>query len=237
MHVITSVNQKLYRGMIGSLLYLTASRPDILFSVCLCARFQSNPKESHLTAVKRMFRYLIGTKNLGLWYPKGQNLTLLGFCDADFAGCRIERKSTSGSCIFLGGCLISWTSTKQNSIALSTAEAEYVASGTCVAQILWIKNQLEDYGMSLKNIPVMCDNTSAINLAKNPIVHSCTKHIEIRHHFIRDHISTGDIELKFIETSRQTADIFTKLLGTECFHSLVRELGMIRAIDIDTNQG
>ena len=125
----TSVDQKQYRGMIGSLLYLTASRPDILFSVCLCARFQSNPKESLLTAVKRIFRYLIGTENLGLWYPKCQELTLLGFCDADFVGCRVERKSTSGSCLFLGGCLISWNSKKQNSIALSTAEAEYIASG------------------------------------------------------------------------------------------------------------
>ena len=161
--------------MIGSLLYLTVSRPDILFSVCLCARSQSNPKESHLTAIKRIFRYLIGAENLGLWYPMGQELTLLGFCDADFAGCRVERKSTSGSCIFLGGCLISWNSKKQNSIALSIAEAEYVASAMCVAQILWIKNQLEDYGISFQKIPVMCDNTSAINLAKNPIVHSHTK--------------------------------------------------------------
>ena len=231
-----SVNQKQYRGMIGSLLYLTASRPDILFCVCLCARFQSNPKESHLTAVKRIFRYLIGTENIGLWYPKGQELNVVGYCDADFAGCRVERKSTSGSCIFLGGCLISWNSKKQNSIALSTAEAEYVASGTCIAQILWIKSQLEDYGISLAKIPVMCDNTSAINIAKNLIVHSRTKHIEIRHHFIRDHITKGDIEIKFIETSRQLADIFTKPLGTDQFHTLVRELGMIRASDISVDQ-
>ena len=228
-----SVDQKLYRGMIGSLLYLTASRPDILFCVCLCARFQSNPKESHLTAVKRIFRYLIGTENLGLWYPKGQEFSVVGYCDADFAGCRVERKSTSGSCIFLGGCLISWNSKKQNSIALSTAEAEYVASGSCTAQILWVQSQLADYGISIQKIPIMCDNSSAINLAKNPIVHSRTKHIEIRHHFIRDHISKGDIELKFIDTSRQLADIFTKPLGTERFNSLVRELGMIRATDID----
>ena len=227
-----SVDQKLYRGMIGSLLYLTASRPDILFCVCLCARFQSNPKESHLTAVKRIFRYLIGTENLGLWYPKGQEFSVVGYCDADFAGCRVERKSTSGSCIFLGGCLISWNSKKQNSIALSTAEAEYVASGSCTAQILWVQSQLADYGIRIQKIPIMCDNTSAINLAKNPIVHSRTKHIEIRHHFIRDHISKGDIELKFIDTSRQLADIFTKPLGTERFNSLVRELGMIRATDV-----
>ena len=222
--------------MIGSLLYLTASRPDILFCVCLCASFQSNPKESHLTAVKRIFRYLIGTENIGLWYPKGQELNVVGYCDANFAGCRVERKSTSGSCIFLGGCLISWNSKKQNSIALSTTEAEYVASGTCIAQILWIKSQLEDYGISLAKIPVMCDNTSAINIAKNPIVHSHTKHIEIRHHFIRDHITKGDIEIKFIETSRQLADIFTKPLGTDQFHILVRELGMIRASDISIDQ-
>ena len=104
------VDQKQYRGMIGSLLYLIASRPDILFCVCLCARFQSNPKESHLTAVKRIFRYLIGTKNLGLWYPKGQELSVIGYCDADFACCRVERKITSRLCILLGGCLISWNS-------------------------------------------------------------------------------------------------------------------------------
>ena len=127
-----SVDQKQYRGMIGSLLYLTASRPDILFIVCLCARFESNPKESHLSTVKRIFCYLIGTEDLGLWYPKGPDLKLLGYCDADFAGCRVERKSTSGSCLFVGGYLISWNSKKQNSIALSTAAAEYIASGFCV---------------------------------------------------------------------------------------------------------
>ena len=124
---------------------------------------------------------------------------MLGYCDVNFAGCRVERKSTSGSCIFLGGCVISWNSKKQTSIALSTAEAEYVASGTCVAQILWIKNQLEDYGITLEKILVMCDNMSAINLANNPILHSRTKHIEIRYHFIRDHVSKGDIELKLLK--------------------------------------
>ncbi|XP_078430676.1 secreted RxLR effector protein 161-like [Wolffia australiana] len=227
-----SVDQSMYRGMIGSLLYLTASRPDILFSVCLCARFQSNPKESHLKAVKKIFRYIIGTTCLGLWYPRGHDMSPMGYCHADFAGCKIERKSTSGACIFIGGSLVSWSSKKQNSIALSTAEAEYVSSGACVAQILWIKNQLEDYGIKTSKIPVLCDNTSAINIAKNPIVHSRTKHIEVKHHFIRDHISKGDIELKFIETSRQIADIFTKSLSGERFNTLVRELGMIKYSDI-----
>jgi len=119
----TKVDQKLYRGMIGSLLYLTASRPDILFSVCLCARFQSDPRESHLTAVKIIFRYLKGTTNLGLLYRKSLDYKLVGFWDADFAGDRIERKSTSGNCQFLGENLISWTSKRQATIVMSTTEA------------------------------------------------------------------------------------------------------------------
>ncbi|PNX95521.1 reverse transcriptase (RNA-dependent DNA polymerase) [Trifolium pratense] len=130
------VDQKLYRGMIGSLLYLTASRPDILFSVCLCARFQSDPRESHLTALKRIFRYLKGTTNLGLFYKKTNDYKLIGFCDADFAGDKIERKSTSGNCQFVGENLISWASKRQTTIALSTVEAEYISAAKCCTQLL-----------------------------------------------------------------------------------------------------
>ena len=148
------VCEKLYRGMIGSLLYLTASRPDIMFSVCLCARFQSCPKESHLSAVKRIFKYLAGTIEIGLWYPKFTTFDLVGYSDADFAGCKVDRKSTSGTCHFLGNSLISWHSKKQNSVALSTAEAEYVAAGSCCAQVLWMKQTLQDYGLKYDNIPI-----------------------------------------------------------------------------------
>ncbi|KAL6318562.1 hypothetical protein AAG906_000640 [Vitis piasezkii] len=129
-----SIDSTMYRGMIGSLLYLTASRPDIMYSVCLCARFQSCPKESHLSVVKRILRYLKGTMNIGLWYPKGDNFELIGFSDADFVGCRVERKSTSGTCHFLGHSLVSWHSKKQNSVALST-EAEYIAFGQFLGPI------------------------------------------------------------------------------------------------------
>jgi hypothetical protein len=117
-----SVDQKVYRSMIGSLLYLCASRPDIMLSVCMCARFQSDPKESHLTAVKRILRYLAYTPKFGLWYPRGSTFDLIGYSDADWAGCKINRKSTSGTCQFLGRSLVSWASKKQNSVALSTAE-------------------------------------------------------------------------------------------------------------------
>ena len=119
-----------YRGMIGLLLYLTGSRPDIMFSTCLCARFQANPKESHLIAMKRIFRYLKGTPNLGIWYPKGTGFDLVGYTDSDFAGCRIDRKSTSRSCQFLGRRSVSWYSKKQHSVSTSTAEAEYIAAGS-----------------------------------------------------------------------------------------------------------
>ena len=216
-----------YRGMIGSLLYLTASRPDIMFSVCMCARYQANPKESHLTAVKRIMRYLVGTQNVGLWYPKGTTCSLIGYSDSDFAGCKLDRKSTSGTCHLLGSALVSWHSKKQVSVALSTAEAEYVAAGSCCAQILWMKQQLLDYGVALDCIPIRCDNTSAINLTKNPIQHSRTKHIEIRHHFIRDHVQKGDCMLEFVESSKQLADIFTKPLQKENFFFIRRELGII----------
>jgi hypothetical protein len=139
----------------------------------------------------------------------------------------MNRKSTSGTCHFLGNSLISWHSKKQVSVALSTAEAEYVAAGSCCAQMFWLKQQIEDYGIQLHQIPLKCDNTSAINLTKNPIMHSRTKHIEIRHYFIRDHVQKGDCVLEFIDTSKQLADIFTKPLSKESFYFIRRELGII----------
>jgi hypothetical protein len=117
--------------MIGSLLYLIASRPDIMFSVCMCARFQANPKEAHLVSVKRILRYLKHTPSIGLWYSKGASFQLIGYSDLDYAGCKIDRKSTSGECHMLGRSLVSWTSKKQNSVALSTTEAEYITVGAC----------------------------------------------------------------------------------------------------------
>ena len=222
----TKVDQKLYRGMIGSLLYLTASRPDILFSVCLCARFQSDPRESHLTAVKRIFRYLKGTTNLGLLYKKSQDYKLVGFCDADYAGDRIERKSTSGNCQFLGENLISWASKRQSTIALSTAEAEYISAASCCTQLLWMKHQLEDYQILESSIPVFCDNTAAICLSKNPILHSRAKHIEIKHHFLRDYVQKGVLDIQFIDTDHQWADIFTKPLTEERFNFIKKNLNM-----------
>jgi hypothetical protein len=156
------VDQKVYRSMIGSLLYLCASRPDIMLYVCMCARFQADPKEVHFRAVKRIMRYLVYTPKFGLWYPKRSTFDLIGYSDADWAGCKIDRKSTSGTCQFLGRSLVSWASKKQNSVALSTTEAEYIAAGHCCAQLLWMRRTLRDYGYKLSKVPLLCDNESAI---------------------------------------------------------------------------
>ncbi|GJX44546.1 retrovirus-related pol polyprotein from transposon TNT 1-94 [Tanacetum coccineum] len=144
-----SVDSTKYRGMIGSLLYLTASRPDIMFSVYLCARFQEAPKTSHLEAVKRIFRYIKGTTHLGLWYPKGTGIETVVYADSDHAGDYVDRKSTSGICTFVGCCLTSWFSKKQTALAISTTEAEYVSAGKACQQALWMKQALIDYDVEL----------------------------------------------------------------------------------------
>jgi hypothetical protein len=150
--------------MIGSLLYLTASRPDIMFSVCICARFQANPKESQLSTLKRILRYLKYTPSVGLWYPHGACFELLGYSDSYFARCRVDRKSTSSGCHLLGRSLVAWSSKKQNSVAISTTEAEYISAGACCAQILYMKQSLLDYGVVLDRVPLLCDNESAVKL-------------------------------------------------------------------------
>ncbi|KAJ9544079.1 hypothetical protein OSB04_023786 [Centaurea solstitialis] len=165
----TSVDSKLYRDMIGSLMYLTTSRPNIMFSTCICARYQSDPKESHMHAVKRILRYLKKTPSLGLWYPLHSGFDLLAYTDSNYGGCQVDRKSTSGSCHFLGGKLVSWSSKKHNCVSTSTAEAESVTAASCCSQALWMQTQLRDYGYTFDKIPILCDNKSAIAISENPI--------------------------------------------------------------------
>ncbi|XP_062171037.1 secreted RxLR effector protein 161-like [Alnus glutinosa] len=160
----------LYRSMIGSLLYLMECRPDIAFSVGVCARFQPNPKESHLTIVKRIIRYVNATVNYGICFSRETNIVLAGYSDANWAG--NDRKSTSGGCFYMGTNLVAWMSRKQALISLSTAEAEYIAAGSCCTQLLWMKKLLCDYGSTQDTMVIHCDNTSAINISKNLVQHS-----------------------------------------------------------------
>nr|GEV89179.1 copia protein [Tanacetum cinerariifolium] len=181
-----SVDSTKYRDMICSLLYLTASRPDIKFSVCLCARFQEAAKISHLEAVKRIIQYIKGTTHLGFWYPKGTDIETVVYADSDHARDYVNRKSTSGICTFVGCCLTSWFSKKQTALAISTTE--YVSTEKACQQALWMKQALIDYDVRLDDVPIMCDNKGAIDLIKNSVQHSRTKHIKICHHFLRDNI-------------------------------------------------
>ncbi|GJT70974.1 putative ribonuclease H-like domain-containing protein [Tanacetum coccineum] len=180
------VDVHLYKSMIGSLMYLTTSRMDITFVVCACARFQVTPKTSHLHAVKRIFRYLKGQPKLGLWYPIDSPFDLEAFSNSDYAGASLDRKSTTGGCQFLGKRLISWQCKRKTIIANSTTEAEYVAAVIYYRQVLWIQNQMLDYWFNFMNTKIYIDNESTIYSVKNTVFHTKTKHIEIRHHFIRD---------------------------------------------------
>ncbi|GJX07903.1 retrovirus-related pol polyprotein from transposon TNT 1-94, partial [Tanacetum coccineum] len=207
-----SVDDTKYHGMIGSLLYLTASRPDIMFSVCLCARFQEVPKTSHLEAVKRIFRYIKGTTHLGLWYPKGTGIETIVYADSDHARDYVDRKGTSDVCTFMGCCLTSWFFKKQTALAISTIKAEYVSAGKACQQTLWMKQALVDYNIKLDDIPILCDNKGAIDLSINPVLHSRTKYIEIRHHFLRDNVQKGNISIEKVSSKDNIADILTKPL-------------------------
>ncbi|WVZ75682.1 hypothetical protein U9M48_023717, partial [Paspalum notatum var. saurae] len=202
-----AVDQKEFRGMIDSLLYLTATRPDIQFVVCLCARYQASPRSSHRQAVKRIFRYLKFTPKLGLWYSLGSSLSLRRFLDADMLAARLIARTF----------LVSWSSRKQASVSLSTTEAEYIAAASCCSQLLWMKAILSDFGLRFGRIPLLVDSTSAISIAKNPVLHSRTKHIDMRFHFLRDHYEKGDIDLVHVVTQSQLSDIFTKPLEFSAF--------------------
>ena len=148
------------------------------------------------------------------------------------AGDKVDRKSTSGTCHFLGRSLVCWSSKKQNCVSLSTAESEYIAAGSCYAQLLWMKQTLKDYGVHLKHVPLYCDNECAIKIADNPVQHSKTKHIEIRHHFLRDHVMKEDIDIIHVNTKEQLADIFTKPLDEKRFCKLRCELNILESSNV-----
>ncbi|KAL5726897.1 hypothetical protein ACHQM5_000142 [Ranunculus cassubicifolius] len=210
---------KVYRSLVGSLLYLTNTRPDIEYSVSLLSRFMQEPSNLHFAAAKRILRYLQGTKNYSLKYAKEEDNKLAGFTDSDWAGSIDDRKSTSGYVFCLGSKVISWSSKKQQTIALSSAEAEYIAATEATCEATWLRRILADLQQK-EEAPttIYCDNKSAIAMTKNPVFHSRSKHIEIKHHFIRDHVSKGEIQLEYVNTNDQLADIFTKTITTDKFN-------------------
>ncbi|GJR97242.1 hypothetical protein Tco_0269416 [Tanacetum coccineum] len=199
---------------------------DLISIVCACSRFQVTPKTSHLSAVKRIFRYLKGKPKLGLWYPRESSFDLESYSDSDYAGANLDRKSTTGGCQFLGRRLITWQCKKQTIVATSTTEAEYVAAASCCGQVLWIQNQMLDYGFNFMNTKIYIDNESTICIVKNPVYHSKTKHIAIRHHFIRDAYEKKLIQVLKIHTNDNVADLLTKAFDSK--NSLVKHFEDMR---------
>ncbi|GJX89763.1 hypothetical protein Tco_0343089 [Tanacetum coccineum] len=190
-------------------------------------RTEARPTEKHPKEVKRIFRYLKNTINIGLWYPKDTDFKLTAFSDSDHAGCLDSRKSTSGGIQFLrGDTLVSWSSKKHDCTSMSSVEAEYVSLFACCAQVLWMRTQLTYYGFHFDKIPMYYDSKAAIAISCNPVQHSCTKHIDVRYHFIKEQVEKGIVELFFVRTEYQLADLFTKALPEDRFKYLVRRLGM-----------
>ena len=171
-------------------------------------------------------KYVNSTSDYGILFSHSENSRLVGYCDADWAGSADDRKSTSGGCFFLGNNLISWFSKKQNCVSLSTAEAEYIAAGSSCSQLVWMKQMLKEYNVEQDVLTLYCDNLSAINISKNPVLHSRTKHIDIRHHFIRDLVEDNVVTLEHVATEKQLADIFTKALDGTTFERLRSALGI-----------
>jgi hypothetical protein len=220
----------LYQRAIGSLMYASmGTRPDITFSVQTLSQFSTNPSKEHFATVKRVLRYLKGTRNARLVYGGDGEWTseFSAFADADWGTSSIDRKSISGYCFLLAGCAISWSSKKQQTVAISTTEAEYYAATHATKQIMWLRSFLADLGFPQpESSTLYLDNKSAIDLSHNPEFHARTKHIDIQHHFIREKIEDKILKVSHVPTKENTADIFTKALPRPQFEDFRDDLGL-----------
>ncbi|GAA0175604.1 transmembrane signal receptor [Lithospermum erythrorhizon] len=225
------VDETYFKQMVGSLMYLTATRPDLVYAVSLLSRYMVRPTTMHLQVAKRILRYLKGTQELGIYYQKGeQGNDLQAYTDSDYAGDTDDRKSTSGYVFLLSSGAVAWSSKKQPIVTLSTTKAEFIAAATCACQSVWMKKILAEIGHEQNECTqILCDNSSTIKLSKNPVMHGRSKHIDIKFHFLRDLTRNGSISLSFYGTADQITDIMTKPLKTETFQKLRAALGMIEA--------
>ncbi|CAN0903190.1 Retrovirus-related Pol polyprotein from transposon RE1 [Linum grandiflorum] len=205
----------LYRRLVGSLIYLTSTRPDLAYAVQVVSQFMSAPRQPHLQAVFRILRYLQGTRNVGIFFPVSGSATLTAYADADYAGCVDTRRSTSGWCIKFGDSCITWRCKKQDRVAKSSTEAEYRSMSEVCSEVVWLTRLLSELGRPVQ-LPVAlhADNTSAIQIATNPVLHERTKHIETHVHYIRELVRDGDIKLHYLKTDDQIADLLTKAVLT-----------------------
>jgi histone deacetylase 1/2 len=200
-----------YRSVVGGLQYLTLTRPDISFAVNKVCQFLSQPTDVHWEAVKRILRYIKGTLQTSLQIRKSLSTGISIFTDADWAGCVDDRRSTGGYAVFVGPNLISWSSKKQPTVSRSSTEAEYKALANGAAEAIWIESLLKELGVLQQRTPIIwCDNLGATYLTANPVFHARTKHIEIDFHFVRERVAAGELDVRFISSNDQLADVFTK---------------------------
>jgi len=224
------VNPTLFRSLVGSLRYLTCTRPDICYGVGLVSRYLEAPTVTHLKTAKRILRYIKGTLDFGLLYLPSNDFRLKGYCDSDWAGDVDDRRSTSGFVFYMGDAAFTWSSKKQPIVTLSTCEAEYVAVSSCVTQAIWLRYLLKELHFEQKEATdIGVDNKSAIALAKNPLFHERSKHIDTKYHFLRDHVASKEVQLNYVKTQDQVADIFTKTLKFETFKTLRSLLGVTKS--------
>ena len=219
-----------YRSLVCSLRYLVHTRPDISFAVGMVSRFMEKPRQEHLAAVKHLLRYIAGTVEYGLVYPKlsGVDNSLTGYSDSDLGGDVDDRKSTSGIIYFLGTKAVAWQSQKQKVVALSSCEAEYIAGAGAACQAVWLTRLLKDVTGEAPQAPrLKMDNMSAIALSKNPVLHDRSKHIDTKYHFIRECVDKGDLLLEFASSQEQLADLMTKALGRSRFCELREKIGVV----------
>ncbi|TXG53900.1 hypothetical protein EZV62_019156 [Acer yangbiense] len=221
------VDETLYRSLVGNLLYLTATRPDIMFAANLLSRFMNSPSQKHFGVGKRDLRYIQGTMNYEIKYRRNFEVNLIGFCDSDWVSCADDIKITFDYVFSLGSGVFSWLSKKQQSVAQSLAEVEYVSASNAASQAIWLRRILEDIGEKQEEATeIFCDNKSAIAMAKNPCFHSKTRHINIKHHFVREAIEEEEINLSYVRSEEQLADILTKALSTTNFQQQRMALGV-----------
>ncbi|KAE8676644.1 hypothetical protein F3Y22_tig00111582pilonHSYRG00249 [Hibiscus syriacus] len=225
-----SVDPTFFKSLVGSIRYLTCTRPDILHAVGLVSRYMESPTTTHFKAAKRILRYLKGTIDFGLFYSVSNYYKLVGYSDSDWGGDIDNRRSTTGFVFFMGDIAFTWMSKKQPIVTLSTCEAEYVVATSCVCQAIWLRNLLKEIGLIQEEPTKVCvDNKSAIALSKNPVFHDRSKHIDIRYHYIRECVARNDVEVEYVKSQDQVADIFTKPLKSEDFIRLRNLLGVTRS--------
>ncbi|KAL4010710.1 hypothetical protein IC575_027725 [Cucumis melo] len=221
----------LYRQLVGSLIYLTVTRPDIAYAVHIVSQFMAAPRTIHFTAVLRILRYIKGTLGHGLQFSSQSSLVLSGFSDADWAGDPTDRRSTTGYCFYLGDALISWRSKKQSVVSRSSTESEYRALADATSELIWLRWLLTDMGAPQTSPTILhCDNHSAIQIAHNDVFHERTKHIENDCHFVRHHLQSNTLHLQPISTTDQPADIFTKALHSPRFTQLIHKLKVVSTL-------